>query len=301
MTNYYNYYLVALNLEDGKIVPRIINLDNTILKEEDEKELTNLAYVDNLTAKYDEETFRRYLFDKGVLKDLNTPVFVVRHSRSSEMDKTGHRKPKASVKFFCPIFKSNDSSLINNLALTTIRQRSLTVSDASYLLKYFEDLFYSSDEFRHIASYIINEHDLKHVLNYEYYMKTKKTNPIKYSLLRDVVSTLYEFEKNKTYERFMLKVYAREDFIPEVLTILPKKITIRKANLKPVVRQTIEQAEELKHTKLDNEAIKQQQETGTFKDRDVRTLTLEDQLRVGLIGPIEYINARETNEVRFRK
>ena len=301
MINYYNYYLVALNFEDRKINPRIINLDNSMLNEEDEKELTNLAYIDNLTSKYEEGVFRRYLFDKGVIKNLYTPVFVVRYSNTYELDDSGKRKAKKSVKFYCPIFKSKDSSLINNLALTTIRQRSLALSDCAYLLHYFEDLFYKNEEFRSIASYVINEHDLKHLLNYEYYIKDKKSNPIKYSLLREVVSIMYEFEKNKSFEGFMNDVYAREDYIKEVMAVLPDKINVKKSDLNPMSREIIDEVSEIRNTAWDNEAAKEQFDAGTINERDLRTLTLEDRLRAGLIDEIEYSNNKETYEAKFRK
>ena len=301
MVDYYNYYLVALNFENKEMKPRIINLNNNMLNEEDEKQLINLAYIDNLTSKYEEGVFRRYLFDKKIIDNLYTPVFVVRRARSFEMDKSGHRKVKNSIKFYSPIFKSKDSSLINNLALTTLRQRTLDFSEASYLLNYFEALYYNNEEYRDIVRYIINEHDIKHLLNYKYYAKDKKSNPIKYNLLRDVVSSLYEFEKNKTFEKFMGDVYGRDNFIHEILSVLPEKVNVKKADLNPITNKTLDEIDKIKEEKWDNMDAKKQFQSDTIKDRDFRTLTLEDRLRAGLIDSVEYSNRVERNETKFRK
>ena len=301
MTDYYNYYLVALNIENGKAQPRIINLNNEMLKEEDEKKLINLAYIDNLTSKYEEGSFRRYLFDKKIINNLYTPVFVVRRSRTYVMDKSGHRKVKSSIKFYSPIFKSNDSSLINNLALTTLRQRSLDVSESSYLINKFETMFYNNEEYRDIVRYMINEHDIKHLLNYKYYIKDKKSNPIKYILLRDVVSTMYEYEKNKSFEKFMGDVYGREDYISEIISVLPEKVSVKKSDLNPISKESLDQIDEIKSGTWDNENAKKQFIEGTIKEKDLMTLTLEDRLRAGLIDSIEFSNTRERNETKFRK
>lgn len=301
MINYYNYYLVALNLEENGIQPRIINLNNDILKENDEKELTNLAYIDNLTSKYDEAVFRKYLYEKEIIKNTFTPIFIVRLSTTYKKDSDGNSKKKTNIKYYCPIFKSKDASLINNVALTTIRQRSLAFSDASYLLKYFEDLFYKSEEYRSIVEYIINEHDIKHLLNYEYYVKDKKSNPIKYSLLREVVSTLYEFEKSQSFEKFMGDVYGREESALSIVKILPEVIKVKKSDLNPVRRLSDEEIENIKNQEWDNKEAKEQFRGDTINERVLYTLTLEDRLRAGLIDGIEYSNTRENYETKFRK
>lgn len=301
MINYYNYYLVALNLEENGIQPRIINLNNDILKENDEKELTNLAYIDNLTSKYDEAVFRKYLYEKEIIKNTFTPIFIVRLSTTYKKDSDGNSKKKTNIKYYCPIFKSKDASLINNVALTTIRQRSLAFSDASYLLKYFEDLFYKSEEYRSIVEYIINEHDIKHLLNYEYYVKDKKSNPIKYSLLREVVSTLYEFEKSQSFEKFMGDVYGREESALNIIKILPEVIKVKKSDLNPVRRLSDEEIENIKNQEWDNKEAKKQFRGDTINERVLYTLTLEDRLRAGLIDGIEYSNTRENYETKFRK
>lgn len=301
MINYYNYYLVALNLEENGIQPRIINLNNDILKENDEKELTNLAYIDNLTSKYDEAVFRKYLYEKEIIKNTFTPIFIVRLSTTYKKDSDGNSRKKTNIKYYCPIFKSKDASLINNVALTTIRQRSLAFSDASYLLKYFEDLFYKSEEYRSIVEYIINEHDIKHLLNYEYYVKDKKSNPIKYSLLREVVSTLYEFEKSQSFEKFMGDVYGREESALSIVKILPEVIKVKKSDLNPVRRLSDEEIENIKNQEWDNKEAKEQFRGDTINERVLYTLTLEDRLRAGLIDGIEYSNTRENYETKFRK
>ena len=274
MINYYNYYLVALNLEENGIQPRIINLNNDILKENDEKE---------------------------IIKNTFTPIFIVRLSTAYKKDSDGNSKKKTNIKYYCPIFKSKDASLINNVALTTIRQRSLAFSDASYLLKYFEDLFYKSEEYRSIVEYIINEHDIKHLLNYEYYVKDKKSNPIKYSLLREVVSTLYEFEKSQSFEKFMGDVYGREESALNIVKILPEVIKVKKSDLNPVRRLSDEEIENIKNQEWDNKEAKEQFRGDTINERVLYTLTLEDRLRAGLIDGIEYSNTRENYETKFRK
>ena len=59
-----NYQIVALNNS-----PRLINLDNNVLKEEDANKLTEIAYIDHITARYSEEVFRHFLYKKGYIKE----------------------------------------------------------------------------------------------------------------------------------------------------------------------------------------------------------------------------------------
>ena len=312
MKNYYNYYLVALNFEEKdnyshEIIrqPRIINLNNDMLKEEDSKELTNLAYIDNLTSKYEEGAMRRYLFDKGIIDNIYTPICLVRLSNGYNKDSFGNRKSENKIKYFSPIFKSKNSDLINNIALSTIRQRTLLLSDASYLLQKFYDLYIYDSEYAKIADYIIDEHDIKHLLNYKNYLKDSKSNPIKYELLREVVSSFYEYEKNKNYIKFVEDVYAREDFTKNILEILPEKINIKKTDLNPVQKLSKEDIEKIKNQDWDNQFA---QENLNIKNKDAKidektllTLTLEDKLRAGIIDYNEYIRKIEETEIKFRK
>lgn len=309
MKNYYNYYLVALNISEPKYpglenlipTPRIINLNNDMLKVEDEKELTNLAYIDNLTSKYEEGVLRRYLFDKGIIDNLYTPLSIVRLSKSRVKDKFDNNKIVDNIKYYSPIFKSKDSNLITNLAITTLRKRNLSVADSSYLLQKFNELYFNNLEIRKISHYIIDEHDLKHLLRYDEYIKDKKSNPIKYDLLRQVVSILYEYEKNKTFDKFVEDVYGRHDFTRKILDILPEKIKIKKEDYGIVSRLNKEDLEKIKLENWDNEEAKEQFKSGRISEKTLLTLTLEDKLRAGVINWDEYIRNKEEKEIKFRK
>ena len=299
MMNYYNYYLVALNHENEGVKPRIINIDASTLNGEDERELSNLAHIDNVTSKYDEITFRKYLLSKGIISNLYTPIFITRLSTSHLTDENGDKKTKNNVKYFCPIFKSNESKLINNIALSTLRQRSLSLDDTSYLLNYFKEQYLHNEEYRSIVDFIINNHDIKHLLNYKIYIKDTKSNPIKYSLLREVVSSLYEFEKNKSFEGFMHEVYGRDSFVREVIKVLPAKVGIKKSDFKPMVRESIEEVNDLKYSDWDDKAAEE-----LYKKQNMinlSTLTLEDRLRAGAIDAVDYLNTKEQLEHKFRK
>ena len=312
MKNYYNYYLVALNFEEKddfnhEIVkcPRIINLNNDMLNEKDPKELTNLAYIDNLTSKYEEGVMRRYLFDKGIIDNFNTPITIVRLSNGYREDNFGNRKSVTKIKYFCPIFKSKNSDLINNIALSTIRQRTLLLSDAGYLLQKFNDLYTYDSEYAKIARFIIDQYDIKHLLNYKDYLKDNKSNPIKYELLREVVSSMYEYEKSKNYLKFVEDVYGRVEFTRNIIKILPEKIEIKKSNLNPVQRLTKDDIERIKNDKWDNsfaqENLDIKNKNAKRDEKTLLTLTLEDKLRAGIIDDNEYIRKIEETEIKFRK
>ena len=298
MINYYNYYLVALNLENGEMKPRIINIDTSTLNGEDVKELSNIAHIDSVTSQYDESFFRKYLQKKEIINNIYTPIFITRISKSY-VSEAGKKKTKTSVKYYCPIFKSESSKLINNISLTTLRQRSLTLDDTYYLLNHFKDLYLHNGEYREIVEYIINDHDIKHLLNYKSYIDDPRSNPIKYNLLREVVSSFYEYEKCKNYENFIHGIYGREIYTNEILKVLPEKLGIRKSDFKPVVRQSLKEVEELKRTEWDNKTAEE-----LYKKENtinLSTLTLEDRLRAGAINEIDYLDTKEKSEIKFRK
>lgn len=302
MINYYNYYLVAFNNVNGEKKPRIINIDNDKLKVEDEKELTNIAFIDNLTSQYSEEQFRSYLTKEGILESYDTPVFVVRHYKKNVKDSKG--KTKANLKYYSPIFKSDDGRLVGSIAKTISSQRELMLLDGLYLLEHFRKLYTSQSDFRYIAKYIINEHDIEHLLNYESTRKNKSTNPIKYELLRDVVSAFYEFETKKTYEKFFFSVDGRESYTNEIFGMLPKKIMDSEIKYKKPKELTYEEALEIKNSPWDDPIRERnfytQLKSGSIKDSDRLATTLEDKLRAGLISISEYIKYRFDNELLFR-
>ena len=299
----FNYYLVALNMDEDVMKPRVINID---LDVEDEKELTNIAFIDELTSRYSEKQFRNHLIKNNILSNPNTPVFIVRRSTSQSKvtDGNGNEKNKITIKYYSPIFKSTYSEFIPNLAISTLRKRNLNLEDSLYLLRTFCSLYKSNRNFREIANFILNSHDIKHLLDYAKSSTDKKINPIKYELLRDVVSALCEYDQCKDFEEFYSKVYRRQEFTNKILGILPKNYPREKLD-KPV-RESLEYVQELKRGKWDDPVAqakinKDFKESNTF-DIDHLHLTLEDRLRAGLISDYSnYLDQKEKLELEYRR
>ena len=302
MINYYNYYLIAFNIEDGVKKPRIININKDMLKVEDDKELTNIAFIDNLTSQYSEDQFRTHLVKEGVIKDYDTPVFIVRHYKKNVKDSLG--RTRANLKYYSPIFKSEEGRLVGSISKTTTQQRELMFLDAQYIIEYFKRLYNGKSDFRYIARYIINEHDIEHLLNYEPSNKNKNSSPIKYELLRDVVSAFYEFETKKSYEKFFYSVDGREDFTSEIFGMLPKRIANKDIKFKEPRELSFEEALEIKNSGWDDpiseKRFYEQLKQGTIYDRERLATTLEDKLRAGFISPEQYIRYKLINERLFR-
>ena len=287
MKNYYNFYLVALNEN-----PRIINIDKEQLNVEDDKVLTNIAYIDKLTTNYEEGVFRRYLYDKKIIDKIYTPIFIVRSYKLNG---------KIGIKFYSVLFKKGNTDLIDNLATNILRQRELSISDASYLLNKFERMYFNNEDFHDIADYIINEHDINHLLNYKQNYTDKKKNPIKYVLLRDVVSVFYEYEKNKSFEKYLMDVYDRDKYKTKIIKILPESIKVRKTDIDKVKYVTDEEIKRIKNEKWDNVVAQEEFKNERISLKTVSLLTLEDRLRAGLITDNEYAMSREKFETKFRK
>ena len=96
-------------------------------------------------------------------------------------------------------------------------------------------------------------------------------------------------------------VYDRDDYAKDIVSILPEKIVVKKADLNPIVKQSLDELKEMKYTEWDNKVAKEQFEKGTIDDKVFWTLTLEDKLRAGLIDPLEFSNIKEKYEIKFRK
>jgi len=277
-----NYYIVALN----KSGPRIVNLNNDILKEDEEK-LHSIEYIDYITNKYDEEAFKKFLFNKKIIDNVYNPIYIVK----SHLYK-GNRK----LKYYDLIFKSSYSDFLNKIALTTIRNRAITYGDAARLLDIFEHFYFNDEEFNQLSQESLNEHQVNRLMKD---INNKSSNELNYTTLRNIISALYQYEKHHTYEYYAYNNYKREDYENEILHLLPKE---NKSNVKKVIeRYDFETLDKIKHDKWDNEKAQKLFENNAFSIEMLSTLTLEDLYRAGFIDYLEYERIRIEKESKFHK
>ena len=129
----------------------------------------------------------------------------------------------------------------------------------------------------------------------------EKKTPIKYVLLRDVVSVFYEYNKYKKVDKYLSDVcrcYESEDAI---LSILPNKIKVKRSDLSEIKVLSQEDISEIKHDKWDNAIAQKEHYNKKMSNKSIATLTLEDELRSGKIDAGKYKDIREKQERKFRK
>ena len=80
-----------------------------------------------------------------------------------------------------------------------------------------------------------------------------------------------------------------------------EKIVIKKTDYDPVVRMTKEDTDKIKNEPWDNKAAKDQYKGGPIDEKYHYTLTLEDQLRAGVINWNNYVDDKMKRENKFRK
>ncbi|MBR1417285.1 MAG: hypothetical protein IJ572_05705 [Bacilli bacterium] len=289
-----DYYIVALDTK-----PRIVYLDENKLDEKDNLKLTNLAYIDYITSQYDEETFRNYLFKNNIISYKDTPIFIVH---------THMYKGKIRIIFNNLIFKGKYSNLLLNLSLTTLRERALSLKDCAYLIDIFEKNYYYNNDFKEIANYLINEKSIEKIIKYRerknssnasnYDEKYKNENPLKYRLMRDLVSSLNEYSKYQDIDSFLLSVYKRDDYSDLIIPLIPEKSLVDK-----IERQNVsyDDLEDIKNAPWDNKDAEEMIKNERYTEEFIRTATLEDQLRAGLISDYDYIYTRRDSEQKFKR
>ena len=289
-----NYYIVAFN----KDKPSIINIDNTILKEEDTNKLINIAYIDLLISRYDEETFRNHLLRKHLIDDYNTPIFIA-HKTSGHTNKYPYSK--SFVHYFSLIFKSKYSRYINNVAITTVRNRLVNEGDAGLLIRDFSKLYYSDSELYDIANEILDKETIEKVINYKEHPEKFKKNPINYVVIRNIVASLTEWDKYKTFERYYLATYGREKYDSELAGILPKNKVIKTEDVRSYSEEELEQ---IKNSAWDNLEAQQHLDRSIrdkkYYEDELYTLTLEDRLRSGLMSELDYEKHRKNGERDYK-
>lgn len=286
------YFLVALDE-----IPRIIHLDTEKLNEENSSKLYNIAYLDYLISRYDEKEIRDYLFKKGIIKYNHTPLFIV-HPYT-------YRK-KLIIKFMDPIFKSDDNIYLDNIALTTIRKRALSLSDVGYMLYVFEEKFYNDLKFQNFVHNMIDEHDLKYLLNY----RERKRNGnykrnISYNVARTAVNCIYQYDKCKSKDAYLLNSYGQYNFYDDTLRIIEKELE----NLK--IKDYELNEFDVRKTPWDNKVAEKYLKEYKF-DRNtnsidkhyidvINTLTLEDRYHAGFISYDDYLSEKQKGEKTFHK
>lgn len=286
-----NYYIIAFN----KDKPSIINIDNTILKEKDTNKLINIAFIDLITSKYDEDTFRNHLLNKHFIDDYETPIFIARKTtgESIEFPYTRH-----IIHYFSLIFKSDYSKYIKNIALTTTRNRLINNSDAGVLIKDFEKLYYSDNELYDIANEILDKDTIEKIFYYSYNTEKYETSPINYLMIRNIVASLTEWDKYKTFEKYYMETYGREKYNSDVAALIPADIIVK---VEPVRDYTQQELEQIKNDVWDNLEAQKRIENGKYDPKETNTLTLEDRLRSGLSNEMDYESRRKRSELEFRE
>ena len=286
-----NYYIVALNENNA----RIVNLNNEILQEKNTNKLINIAYIDLITSKYDEKTFREHLLKKKIIDDYYTPIFIVHKTYSHD---TNHPYSKTNIHYFNPIFKGKYSNYIDNIAITTLRNRLITVEDSGIFIILFSRLYYCNNELYDIANEIVGKETIDRVVAYKEKPEKFKKSPINYIVIRNMLSSLLEYEKYSTYQNYMVNTYDKELYDDKIANILPKNKVIKKQEIRNYSK---EELNNIKNSKWDNELAKEEFSKPIINITILNTLTLEDRLRAGLIDELEYENTRKDKESKYRR
>ena len=271
-----NYQIVALNNS-----PRLINLDNNVLKEEDANKLTEIAYIDHITARYSEEVFRHFLYKKGYIKEEDTPIYLA---------KSRFFKGSKMLKYYDLIFKSEYNTVLNNIALATIRNRNLTLMDVSAILELFEKRYFNDVEYAQLAKEFIDEHTVNQIVRL---LNGKEAKIPTYLECRNIISCMIQIDKEKTYENYILNNFKRDDYKEEVLKIMPQDGFVK---VTKVEQLTLEEIEKLKRTPWDNKEAEEVYKNGNIVHP--KYLNLEDKLRAGIISSIEYRDMVSHNKKR---
>ena len=261
-----NYQIVALNNK-----PRLINLDNNILREDDASKLREIAYIDHITARYSEEVFRHFLLKKGYISEIDTPIYLAKEHMY---------KGQKMLKYFDLAFKSKYNTLLNNVALTTIRNRNLTFSDVYGILELFEKKYFNDNEYKELIDLYVNEHTINQIVRL---LNGKDGKIPTYLDCRNIISCMIQIDKEKSFENYMLNNYKRDDYKEEVLKIMPK---IGYEKVVGVEELTLEEIEKLKKTPWDNKEAHEIYQNGSLVHP--KYLNLEDKLRAGIITSVEY-------------
>ncbi len=281
-----NYYIIAFNNN-----LRIISLNNDMLRESDVSKLSNLAYLDLLTSNIEESKFRKYLLDNKIIDKIYTPIFIVKKYKYNG---------KYNIKFHNLIFKDNNSYLINNLALTDLRNRYISLRDCGYLLKKFGMEYCRDNKFKNIIDNIINSHEVDDLLNYQE-NKDKMDQRFRYSLLRDIVSSMQISDKYDSVYDYIMDTYKKVDYVDDIVTAINSFEYNLPNNYKKFISNNIGQRvlkeEELKITPWDNKKAQKHYQEGRFVDWEIQTLTLEDEYRYGFIDYSKYLRLNK----RFKR
>ncbi len=190
-----NCYLIAFNKQLRKI-----ELNQSMLNASND-ELTNLKYIDSVTSKYDEETFRNYLLNRGIIENINTPICIVNQKLNSRQEKE------------MDIYRIINKGKYDNY-----------LSDSSTLLEQFQSLYYDNQDFKEIANYIITDDEIKRIFYFNGY--SGRSYKLDYNNIRNIVLSLNVFEKYKKLELYNDKDNDYTKYVNEINSLLSHNYNI---------------------------------------------------------------------------
>ena len=190
-----NCYLIAFNKQ-----LRQIELNQNMLKATDD-ELNNLKYIDSITSKYSEETFKNYLLKRGIIENIDTPICIVNQKENYRQEK--------EINIYRIINKGYYDNYLTN---------------SSNLLEEFQTRYYSNNDFKEIANYIITEDEIKRIFYFNGY--SGRSYKLDYNNIRNIVLSLNIFKKYKKLEFYNDKDNNYIDHRDEIISLLSHNYNI---------------------------------------------------------------------------
>ncbi len=179
------YYLIAFNSKIRHIELKQEKIQSKV------KDTTSLEYIDSVTQQYDKNRLKQGLVDQGITESYDTPIYVVKLSKSSYTD-------KADLEFYNVLTKEDSE-----------------VFDKSYKLfdifKEYHSLYHSNREFKQLADYFMpasitsylsiqyGRQDRAYVPNYWYARKMKEILEVykKYPTLDQYLESGFDYHQSK--------------------------------------------------------------------------------------------------------
>ena len=190
-----NCYLIAFNQQLRKI-----NINQQMLDISSD-EARKLKYIDSLTSPLEEKEFREYLFKKGIIESIDTPICIV-----DEYKKYDNTK---DINIFRIITKGNNNEKLDN----------------DYkLLEDFQTLYYTNKDYQEIANFIIGQDEIKRIFFFNGYNGRKYK--LDYYNVRNIVLSLNVFDKYKKLDNTPEKDYDYMAHKDEIISLLSSRSNI---------------------------------------------------------------------------
>ena len=179
------YYLIAFNSKIRHIELKQEKIQSKV------KDTTSLEYIDSVTQQFDKNRLKQGLVDQGITESYDTPIYVVKLSKSSYTD-------KADLEFYRILTQEDSETFDKSYKLFNI-------------FKEYHSLYHSNREFKQLADYFIPSSvtsylsiqygrlDRAYVPNYWYARKMEEVLGIykKYPTLDSYLESGFDYHKSK--------------------------------------------------------------------------------------------------------